>query len=415
MPVLRYLPGFFILLLCVIALYKQRHFKLEIFDFIVWQYALIALVLNFYHSGFFGSSRLDKHYLIAIVVVPIICAYFVSVKNTVGRFIATYTSIGLIISTIVLALDFVFEINGTRCRAWAGMYSSVAPSILMVPIVTLLFHDFCHGNLRQQVLPMIAFICVVVSTSVLTGARMAFYSLVIVAFLGIIFNLKKFLTSDPKSVIRSIGALAAGLLISLLLDSIFNCGFVDRMRQTVVSVKHAVGFVVEVAASSKAEQAGAEKTFSGQGEFTAVESSNLASNPVRVDDFLSRGMPPSEAARMALWISSLQAISRAPIFGYGTSNERFVITGPARVDSMYSSHNQFLSWLLWGGVLMFFAGILLLLSPIVFLGQRSHRNTGLLVVIAWSLLFLTDQPLLFPQMLLPFVLTLLIARIQSME
>jgi hypothetical protein len=126
-------------------------------------------------------------------------------------------------------------------------------------------------------------------------------------------------------------------------------------------------------------------------------------------------MPPSEATRMALWFASVQAILKAPFIGYGTANERFIITGPAGVDPMYSSHNQFTSWLLWGGIVLLIAGISLLVSPIVFLGKSVNRISGLLVVLAWSLLFLTDQPLLFPQMLLPFVISLMIARLQSKE
>jgi len=417
-PTIKYLPVLAILLICVALADLRTTLNNKLVVFFLVQYAIIGLFFNYLHSGIFGSVRLDRHYLLLIVLSPFIVGFIFHQKEKILKYSTTWISFGLIASFFILIFDFIFEFNGSRCHAWGWMFNSLAPAMMIAPLLAIVFHNFSSRPNSQRVLPLVVLCMAIISVSALSGARMGFY-IALFLFLTLIFRevfCRHSGGQGSKNTRDLVIALLLGISVSWLLDNKFSCNFYERLGYTLDSARFAgatiLGAKNNIDESDNVEQALKSKisdiSLNAQPTKNNVDRSEEKS--LRASEMIERGMPVSEATRLALWVASVDAIRASPMLGYGTFRESHVITGKANVDLNFASHNQYLSWFLWGGIFVFFSGIFFLIIPILPVESYKPGFTSFAVVSSWALAFLTDQPLLFPQILLPFVISLLLSR-----
>jgi O-antigen ligase len=72
------------------------------------------------------------------------------------------------------------------------------------------------------------------------------------------------------------------------------------------------------------------------------------------------GTDASIGLRLEMWKTSLDAIRQAPVFGHGSMYLQHLI---AEKYGFEHNHNQYLSWLVTGGILLLGLGLWLLLTP----------------------------------------------------
>lgn len=408
-PAIQYYPVFFMLLISILSIRSYSIFRNYISIFLVYQYALVGIFFSVFHSGDFGVARLDKHYLILIAASPFLLSYISANKNNLLNYMSKYLSIGILTSIIIIFSDFLLEFNGRRCEAWGFTFNHLASPMLFPPLIALIFSRFANCSSLEKILPLLALVFVVVSTSALSGARMGFYILMLVTFLILIKEVLERLRGKQSSVIPISVALLVAIVFAAVIDGHFSCGFAKRVGQTFLSAQHTVNYILmpNVVQEPKSEllrnSDSSVDPLNDVGQALEI----LPAPGLTADVMIEKGMPNSEAIRLALWVNAIEAIKERPFIGYGVTNERAVITERAGVESKFASHNQYLSWLLWGGIPTLLSG--LVLFAIVASGGLSV--TSVLVALSWALSFVTDQPLLFPQILIPFLLTLALAGI----
>ena len=127
-----------------------------------------------------------------------------------------------------------------------------------------------------------------------------------------------------------------------------------------------------------------------------IESYTGGSSLMRVfsalKDIFADGAPQDSSSnhRFVMWSKAIELIKQSPMFGYGTFNERPLID-----HNNWYSHNQYLSWLVSGGIV----GLLLGLSALFFgyhqfsLGRRKGLNIKIVMLIYFAAPQLTNSDL----------------------
>ncbi|MCH2139100.1 MAG: O-antigen ligase family protein [Phycisphaerales bacterium] len=89
-------------------------------------------------------------------------------------------------------------------------------------------------------------------------------------------------------------------------------------------------------------------------------------------------------ARLDVWQAALDAGQHRPVFGWGFENERPVLIAHAPDDAVIptTAHNQYLSFLLGGGVLGLGVGTLWLCAPLLAAARRTPKRPYLLTAAA---------------------------------
>jgi hypothetical protein len=108
--------------------------------------------------------------------------------------------------------------------------------------------------------------------------------------------------------------------------------------------------------------------------------------------------------RPLLWAQALERIREAPLLGYGMLNEPALING-----DFPHYHEQYLSWLIWGGPLMLISGLVMLFAPLVTFAPRRSQDGAILtlaMIAPIAVSFLAATNLLHTVMLLGYVMTL---------
>lgn len=86
--------------------------------------------------------------------------------------------------------------------------------------------------------------------------------------------------------------------------------------------------------------------------------------------------------RIDMWIASLREIATAPVVGHGALSMKTIIDDRF---GLQHNHNQFLSWLLTGGIILFFIGTLFLLTPTLSTPFMAREDRFLIFVSTFAL------------------------------
>jgi ABC-type multidrug transport system fused ATPase/permease subunit len=226
------------------------------------------------------------------------------------------------------------------------------------------------------------------------GARMSLYALLFILFMLFIISIiqKKF-----KDAAKISGFTICGIILIFIIDTQSNCGVVARVTQQIHNYTHVLETITESKESIQNQEEDnniAETTKENTSDIT-----NQVSKP-RHTEVMDAG-----GSRVELWKIAFDKISKKPWLGYGYAAEAKMINGQIAETSLTHFHNQFLSWLIWGGILGFISGVAMLISPLFIFRSKL---SGLVFATGWILVCMTESFFWLPMNLAWYILALYI-------
>lgn len=153
-------------------------------------------------------------------------------------------------------------------------------------------------------------------------------------------------------------AIAAGLMLSLLVGIATGCSGFSRWPALLDVVSNLEATERREPASKPPMETalGTIVTESHAAAVSTTTTATAASNTAALSSDMSITL------RLDMWIASLEAVRQAPLFGHGALSLRPIIED--RFHFEYN-HNQYLAWLVTGGVVFLVIGLLFLSTPVL--------------------------------------------------
>ena len=366
MPVLKYgIPLIFVPLSLIYFLNNFRATKIKIGLF-AFQYCLFQVFITIWHANsadnFFIQTELPliKSYaVLAFMIFPFCCLIFLKAEK-----LEAGTYFGLLGSVILLIVDYVYRDN---CRASVFSSNPLIPSFIMLPMFGYIAsRRLIEGRTNFLDLGLLALMVFVVSA--IGGNRMAFYIAICMALFAVLYTTWR---SDLKRSMFILIALCLGIFTSFVVDRGTACGFWDRIQNQADIITAKVNIVEDVTVLiTSAPESGsfAERENPADNISSVIAGSSVSVGSIETDEVVQQTVTEhSSLQRMVMWSNSLRYIETFRfewLLGIGRAVERQIaneLTG----TSYSHVHNQYLSWLLEGGLLGLLSGVLLF-GPLVF-------------------------------------------------
>lgn len=268
-----------------------------------------SLILFSYPFRASTSTMMSVYIVFLIMSVPVL-AGLVKLRRVPERLDGAVL-VGGIISCAILGFDYF---QNDTCRAEALSSNPLMPPIVLIPLICAIV-TVRMSSKRETLLDYVALTSLVVAVGAFAGARMGFYSCIMLITL---IASQLCYVRAVRSAAKCFGSLILGALLVILVDQISGCGFVSRLlshTQTVIELS---------------------KVFDS--EFTELSES-------------------STNYRWQMWSNGWVHLTQNAtvsefIFGVGRAGEIEIInTGLG--TSFTQSHNQYLSWLIASGIVGF--------------------------------------------------------------
>ncbi|MBC2775040.1 O-antigen ligase family protein [Rhizobium sp. AQ_MP] len=228
---------------------------------------------------------------------------------------------------------------------------------------------------------------IVVSTTY-TGSRgVAVAQVGIFGVLMLLRLIPSFRTSTPRLYHLATAAIA-GTVVSVLIGLATDCGPASRFYSTIETLGRMTSQLTaaDEETNSPTQVAPAPETvqvldYSG----SAVATPQQPNKPTEVTNDASIGL------RLAMWETSIAAIKHSPVFGHGSLYLQKLIHATYGFEH---NHNQYLSWLVTGGVLQLTLGLIFLAIPWFISKGLSTSDRILLttgVSLFWALAMIFDS------------------------
>lgn len=176
-----------------------------------------------------------------------------------------------------------------------------------------------------------------------------------------------------------ITAAVIGISMSVIVGLATDCGPASRFSSTFAALETLASQLNKPAdipsSSSLPSTPSVNQTRPGSVPQIHVEPKALPSSPVTTDNAIGH--------RLAMWETSLHAIKERPVLGHGSLHLQKLITATYGYEH---NHNQYLTWLVTGGVVHLTLGLLFLAIP-WFVSKGLPLADRLLLTTAISLLW----------------------------
>lgn len=392
MPVLKYGIPLILLPISIVWMIRNSNTPIVRLGFFGIQYCLFQVFLIIWHSHAAGETLnlSEKNLLItyvatALLVVPF--AGLISAKFTQVNF---GFHVGIWGSISVLAIEYFYY---GHCRAAGFSSNPLIPPFILVP----LFGYFTAKRLidgRAGIVDLLTSICLVLAVSAFGGNRMAFYILILSHLLAILY------TIYARDIFKSIlifCALSIGVVLSIFIDSYSGCNFWDRIQNQTAIVSSDVNILADVAKTMPGEGLKSVETplVNPQGSSVPFTEDEGAVMPPPLPTVIVE-MPETEHStlqRLVMWANSVEHLRDFRfewILGVGRAGEKQIAN--EFTNTSYSHvHNQYLSWILEGGIIGFVSAFLLF-GALPFVAFRSFPVFIFMFAIASG--FLTNSLML---------------------
>lgn len=374
-------------------------------------YLSVHLGFNLYHGSFAQGDGYAQGYVVQIILSLLLLRLFtlpqidthILVYSTA---IFSFGSIALVYSEYYEGV-YILDTYYPQCRA--GAFSGNAQwvsAFLILTVAAVLIYWHKH-NLRHGVLAYGLVVMTLISLGEFSGARMAFYTFL--TFL-LIYPAYLLLTKCYKAALKTWAAAGLGTALTFLIAFQSVCDFETRVLSQFQFVPKIVQFFTHSDANLDQSLG---RPSAGQGQ--AAQPLPIILMGLRmVQDRASAPPPPADlhrvqdqaalvdandalalvhagGSRVQLWKNAWAAIVQAPLAGYGQAQEAGLVqNGYVFFAKLTHFHNQYLSWVIWSGVLGVVVGVYFLASMVLRGVQRSLAWTffGMLALLCATETFL---------------------------
>ncbi len=309
-----------------------------------------SLIVFFFFTGLEASDPRPvnpslESYSVAIAMLAVGLVRSLQIRNLASLFrrlmpwllIACFAVLSYIVSYMMFA--------GSRdyCRVRGLAPWPFIPALLFSTLTFISLVGWEKLAVRERWLRVALLALSIVVSTTYTGSRG-----VAVGQLGVfgVLMLLSFLPSFSQSLPRwhhLISATIAGIVISLVIGLVIDCVPASRFSST---------FEMFGRVASQVVTAGDERNPTTQPAAAPIPEFNHSIAEVTNDQAIG--------LRLAMWETSLAAIKDSPIFGHGSLYLQKLIHATYGLEH---NHNQYLSWLVTGGVLQLTLGLLFLATP----------------------------------------------------
>lgn len=392
MPVLKYGVPLILLPLSTVWMVKNSATPIVKLGFFGIQYCLFQVFLIVWHSYTAGDTfnLSEQNLLITYVATALLVVPFANLVYSKFDQLNVGIHVGIWGSISVFAVEYFYY---GHCRAEGFSSNPLIPPFVLVP----LFGYFTGKRLidgRAGILDFLTSICLVVAVSAFGGNRMAFYILILSYFLAIIY---KVYARDLFKSILIFCSLLIGVVLSIFIDSYSGCNFWDRIQNQTAIISSDVNILADVA-----------KTIPDEGVKPAeIPLVNPQGSSVPLTEIEGAIVPPSlpteivempetehsTLQRLVMWTNSVEHLKDFRfewILGVGRAGEKQIAN--EFTNTSYSHvHNQYLSWILEGGIIGVLSAFLLF-GALPFVAFRSFPVFIFMFAIASG--FLTNSLML---------------------
>lgn len=365
-------------------------------------YCVSMITLMAYHPGGWGYDHKLAEVMatIAIAAIPMVAMF----RTYIGSLDQVEVSILLGVVTICVVFAYQYFVEG-GCRVSAFSVGPLGPPITLIPLSTYLVTKRSIEN-RFTVLDGLVLCLLFISLSAFLGARMHFYSMTVLCIILLVFLLLKLRLRLAVTIgLCAILGTYAGYAVDKCAQfkrmenhlKIFEI-LLPKPSEPIKSQTQTDG--VQIASNSFILQDNRTDATPAWYLFVPTLGDTLSApkqskilqvtqNSVRDRLAQAEQVESSSALRMQIWKRSLTHIFELEtfkhfLFGSGRITERNLSSPQPH------AHNQFLSWIIFAG-LMGFAAALIMFAPLIY---RLFTDIPVFMFVsACFLCFITDSPL----------------------
>ena len=305
-------------------------------NFLILQYFLYMSILAFVNPVPITVSDAEAYaypgfWLILCLITLLLCFRFTIVTINASM-ITSLLFGGVWFSFAVLSLDKLPGVINSyhTCRVSAFYHSPFTPAVFFWAFTLLLFLQWPNFAKRQKAHLMVLVCLAVVVSNAYTGVRFSAItqSLNFAMMFVILFIYEK----ERKYLLLLILAVLAGGIATIAIDAITGCGYIDRL--------------------------------------TAV--SRMLKEDKNISDV-------SLKSRVGMLSLAIQSAVDNFWTGAGIWSAKELLNAAGFVE--FNVHNQYLSWIIWGGVTTLISGLLFLFAPLILIvGSKNPIKKSMLLV-----------------------------------
>lgn len=363
MPVTAYAAPLIVVLMSLVFGVPHITRKSLIFGFFVIQYCIVQYFFLQYHgsSPIWDFDLIKVYAVLSVAAVPfsgLVGSHLMDLKKfEVGYFC------GIVAAAAVLGYQYFYE---HQCRAVGFTSNPLIPPFILIPLLGYIMARRVSEG-RSSGLDLVSLVLGMFMAGLFPGGRMGLYS---VTFIFIIFSIRSVVKLDWRRAAFTWGAITFGLVSLVVIDGHTGCNFLGRLsaqfRIAETFVERLDQSAVPVFVEPRVEVFPIpDKNDSAVNEDS---STNLVLGSVPSEasfvDLTTQIMQGAERSSRLRWLMWENAFSRLAQFriewltGIGRAGEVEVVD-LGRGLRFKHVHNQFLSWLLWGGLPSMLSAILL--------------------------------------------------------
>lgn len=300
----------------------------------------------------------------AIILLLMVIRFRLTVN--IGQIWRAVGPVAVLGSVSLLGWDHFTAPPDEACRVGFMAKQLLFPPIWLTMFAYASYFGWDRLARWERILRHVALAAVIISTVAFSGARaMLLAQAVTLPMLALILGWGEPFIRRAK-IVAVIGAVSvSAFLAGVALDYRSGCLFADRMLAIAETVERA----------DEAETITRQR-FENRLNPTETEMEPRVKKPkaeasLDADDRLVGAV----YIRPLLWKMALERIAQAPLAGYGYVNEPALLGG-----SFGHYHQQYLSWLVWGGPVMLVSGLAMLFAPLVTFGVARSRDNAVLAL-----------------------------------
>lgn len=295
----------------------------------------------------------------------------------------------LLFSFLVLSTMMFFGYRD-GCRVQAGAAWPFIPALLFGTMSILSFIGWKDLSAPRRHFRLLLNALAIVVTIAYTGSRgVAVAQVGVLGLMATLYFIPKFRGALP-SLLQLLLSVVLGLLLCGLVSFTTGCGAMDRIMPMIktfdILSAHAAEQPTQPAALQPKD---APDALSTQQPPNAPPPGTVGAAPHSENAIMDTDM--SIGIRLEMWKTSLNSIAEAPIFGHGSLYLQHLITERYGFEH---NHNQYLSWLVTGGVFGLAIGLLFLAIPWIVsagLSTPDRLIITLAVSVFWGLAMMFDS------------------------
>ena len=347
-------------------------------------YFAYALLVLFWFTGLTPSDPRPvnpslEYYAVAIAMLGVGIVRGLQVRHLAYLF---HRLMPLLLGGCFLLLTvLMFAEIRDACRVRGLAPWPFIPALLFSTLALLSLVGWERMNRRERLARIVILALSVVVSTTYTGSRGVAVAQVFVFSLFCLLNFLPSLQGKIPSCSQLLSAGFSGLALSLVLGIATGCGPVSRFASTFETLETMASRLVTSDLPTREGVTGS----------SSEQKTNDAANHEALAPLVETTTDEAIAHRLAMWQTSVAAIWEKPVFGHGSLYLQKLIGATYGYEH---NHNQYLTWLVTGGIVQLTLGLFFLAIPwFVSLGLTlaDRLLLTLAVSVLWGIAMMFDS------------------------